>query len=123
MKKIISALAVTSLLLIIAVVPSFAELSPSQVLMQARAGWMKAMSQNLQSKDLKSVAKNALELSAQTTKIAKNLQGERHELTLKVSTLAKEAADAAVKNNLAEVQAKFVEIKETCTKCHDKYRK
>lgn len=123
MKKTILTLIAASLLTAAFTVPALAELRPTQKVMQARAGWLKAMNEDLAGKKLAAVAKNASELSAQTAQIGKSLQGERQELTLKVSALAKAAADAAAKNDAPAVQAKLGEIKGTCTTCHDKYRK
>jgi len=100
-----------------------AELRPTQVLMQARAGWMKAMSENVGANKLADVAKDAKELAAQTEKVAGKLEGERKDLTLKVAGLAKTTAEAAEKKDAAAVKAKLGEIKGTCATCHDKYRK
>ena len=102
--------------------PAVSELRPTQKIMQARAGWVKAMNENLAAKKFADVAKDAGALSAQTGKVAENLQGERKDLTLKVSQLAKATADAAVKEDAESVKAKLGEIKATCGECHAKYR-
>jgi cytochrome c556 len=99
------------------------ELRPTQKAMQARAGWMKAINENLAAKKFEDVARDAEALSAQTKKI-----GDAHpnplakELTLKVSGLAKAAADAAGKKDEAAVKGKLGEIKATCSECHAKIR-
>lgn len=99
------------------------ELRPAQKAMQARAGWMKAMGENLAAKKFVDVAKDAEALASQTKKI-----GESHpnplakELTLKVSGLAKAVAESAGKQDEAGVKAKLGEIKATCGECHAKIR-
>ncbi len=99
------------------------ELRPAQKAMQARSGWMKAMGENLAAKKFDEVAKDAEALAAQTKKI-----GDTHpnplgkELTLKISALAKGAAEAAGKKDESVVKAKLGEIKATCSECHAKIR-
>jgi cytochrome c556 len=121
MKKI--AVVLTMVTLCAASMAIGAELRPSQVVMQARASWMKTMSDNLGANKLADVAKDAKELAAQTEKVAGKLDGERKDLTLKVSGLAKTTAEAAEKKDAATVKAKLGEIKGACMTCHDKYRK
>lgn len=100
-----------------------AELRPAQKAMQARAGWMKVMGENLAAKKFEEITRDAEALSAQTKKI-----GDAHpnplakELTLKVSSLAKGAAEAAEKKDETGVKTKLGEIKATCTECHAKIR-
>jgi len=108
---------------LIAAAVASAELRPTQVLMQARAGWMKGMNEAVQKKDFATVEKNATELSNQTATVAQKLDGERKELTQKVSGLARATADLAKKKDEAGVKMKLAEIKGTCTTCHDKFRK
>jgi hypothetical protein len=99
------------------------ELRPTQVVMQARAAWMKAMSDNLGTNKFEAILKDADDLSAQTKKI-----GEGHpnplakELTLAVSSLAKEASAAAAKKDGDTVKAKLGAIKDKCGECHAKIR-
>lgn len=100
-----------------------AELRPTQVLMQARAGWMKGMNEAVQKKDFATVEKNAANLFSQTADVAQKLDGERQQLTKKVSELAKATAEAAKKKDEAGVKGKLAEIKGTCATCHDKFRK
>ena len=102
--------------------PPPAELRPIQKVMQARMGWLKAMFQNLEAKNLAAVGKDAGELSAQTAKAAAGLEGERKELSQKVSDLAKAASEAAGKGDADALQARLGDIKATCAACHDKYR-
>jgi cytochrome c556 len=99
------------------------ELRPTQIVMQARAAWMKAMGDNLGASNFDAIVKDADGLSAQTKKI-----GEGHpnplakELTLAVSALAKEASDAAAKKEGDTVKAKLGAIKDKCGECHAKIR-
>jgi cytochrome c556 len=111
-----------TLVFAVATVAGAEELRPSQKLMQARAGWLKAMGENAGASKFADVAKDAKALAAQTEKVAGNLQGERKDLTLKVSALAKATAEAADKKDAAAVKAKLGEIKGTCATCHEKYR-
>ncbi len=98
------------------------EARPLQKLMQARAGWVKAMSQNLASKNLPEVAKDAEELSKQATKVAGGVEGERKVFNQKVSDLAKAVADAAAGGDEAVIKARLGEFKATCADCHAKFR-
>lgn len=99
------------------------ELRPTQKLMQARAAWMTAMTENLAAKKFEAIAKDATELAAQTKKV-----GENHpnplgkELTLAVSSIAGEISSAAAKKYSDTVKAKLVEIKGKCGECHAKIR-
>jgi cytochrome c556 len=120
MKKVVILLSL--LILTAATFAGAAELRPSQKIMQARAGWMKAMSENVGANKLADVAKDAQELAGQTEKVAANLKDERKDLTLKVSSLAKATAEAATKGDAAAVKTKLGEIKGTCATCHEKYR-
>ena len=98
------------------------ELRPLQILMQARAGWMKAMSQNLAAKNLPEVAKDAEALSKQAAKVAAGVEGERKVFNQKVSDLATAAADAAAGGDEAVLKARLGELKATCADCHAKFR-
>jgi cytochrome c556 len=99
------------------------ELRPTQVVMQARAAWMKAMNENLGTKMFEAIVKDADGLAAQTKKI-----GDGHpnplakELTLAVSSLAKEVSAAAAKKDGDAVKAKLGAIKDKCGECHAKIR-
>jgi cytochrome c556 len=126
MKKII---AVLSVAIFATAVFAFAagdtqpELRPAQKLMQARAAWLTAMNENLGAKKFDAVAKDADALASQTKKV-----GENHpnplgkELTLAISSLAKDTSSAAVKKDGAIVKAKLGEIKGKCGECHAKIR-
>lgn len=99
------------------------ELRPSQKIMQARAGWMKAMGENLTTMNYDSVKKDAEALAGQTKRVAeKQTDPLAKELTLKVSTLATALAGAAEKKDTAVATAKLAEIKATCGECHAKIR-
>ncbi len=99
------------------------ELRPTQIVMQARAAWMKAMSENLGTNKFEVIVKDADGLSAKPRKI-----GEGHpnplgkELTLAVSSLAKEASAAAAKKDGEAVKAKLGAIKNKCGECHARIR-
>ena len=99
-----------------------AELRPLQKLMQARAGWMKAMSQNLASKNLAEVTKDAEELSKQAAKVAEGGEGERKVFNQRVSDLAKAVADAASGGDEVVIKTRLGELKATCADCHAKFR-
>ena len=99
------------------------ELRPAQKLMQARAAWLTAMSENLGAKKFEAVARDADELAAQAKKV-----GENHpnplgkELTLAISSLAKEISVAAAKKDGDTIKVKLGEIKGKCGECHVKIR-
>jgi cytochrome c556 len=99
------------------------ELRPSQILMQARAAWMKAMNENLGAKNFEAIVKDADGLAAQAKKV-----GEGHpnplakELTLAISSLAMEASAAAAKKDGNAIKAKLGAIKDKCSDCHVKIR-
>lgn len=99
------------------------ELRPTQKLMQARAAWMKAMNENLGAKKFEAIAKDADDLAAQTKKVGEGLPNPlAKELTLAVSTLAKEASAAAAKKDGNAIKAKLGAIKGKCSDCHVKIR-
>jgi predicted secreted protein len=103
--------------------PAATELRPSQVLMQARAGWVKAMNANLAAMKYEEIGKDAAALAAQTGSVAEKLSNPlAKELTLKVSSLATATADAAGKKDGETVKMKLAEIKATCGECHAKIR-
>lgn len=103
--------------------PTASELRPSQVLMQTRASWMKAMNANLAAMKYEEVGKDAAALAAQTGSVAEKLSNPlAKELTLKVSGLAAATADAAGKQDGETVKMKLAEIKATCGECHAKIR-
>jgi len=99
------------------------ELRPLQKIMQARAGWMKSMSENLSANKLADVSKDAAALSAQAQQVGESATNPlAKELHLAVSSLAKATSEAAAKNDAAAVKTKLGEIKEKCAECHAKIR-
>lgn len=99
------------------------ELRPLQKIMRARAGWMKAMNENLVTRKLADVSKDAEELSAQAKKVGEGAANPlAKELHLAVSSLAKETSVAALNNDEAAVKVKLAEVKAKCAECHAKIR-
>lgn len=99
------------------------ELRPLQVLMQARAAWMKAMGENLAAKKFEAIAKDADGLAAQTKKVGEGASNPiAKEINLKISGLAKEVSAAAAKQDGTTIKAKLGEIKANCSECHAKVR-
>jgi hypothetical protein len=126
MKKIVALL---SIIIFVVAVFAFAaeetkpELRPSQKIMQARAAWLGAISKNLEAKNFGAVAKDADELAAQTKKVGDNLANPLgKELTLAISSLAKDVSAAAARQDGEVVKVKLVEIKGKCGECHAKIR-
>jgi cytochrome c556 len=99
------------------------ELRPLQKIMQARAGWVKAMGENLAAKKFEDVAKDAEALSAQAKKVGEGAPNPlAKEFHLAVSGLAKATAEAATKKDEAGVKTKLGELKAKCAECHAKIR-
>lgn len=99
------------------------ELRPSQKAMQARAAWLKSMSENLAAKKFDAVKTDALALAGQTGAAAQKLDNPlARELTLKVSSLANAAAAAADAKNEAALAKGLGDIKAACGECHAKIR-
>ena len=99
------------------------ELRPAQKVMQARAAWMGAMTENLAAKKFEAVAKDATELAAQTKKGGEsNPNPLGKELTLAIASLAGDVSAAAAKQDGDTVKAKLGEIKGKCGECHTKIR-
>lgn len=99
------------------------ELRPLQKIMQARAAWMKSMVENLAAKKFEAVAKDAEALAAQTKKVGEGAPNPlAKELNLKISGLAKTAAEAAAKKDADTLKSKLGEIKATCGECHARIR-
>jgi cytochrome c556 len=92
--------------------------------MMARQAWLAAISKNLEAKNFGAVATDADALAEQTRKA-----GENHpnplgkEITLAISTLAKDLSTAATAQNGDTVKVKLGEIKAKCGECHAKFRK
>jgi hypothetical protein len=99
------------------------ELRPSQKLMQARAAWVKSMTENLAAKKFDLVKADATALAGQTGTVAQKLDNPlAKELTLKVSTQATALATAVGAKNEAAATASLGDIKATCGECHAKIR-
>lgn len=97
------------------------ELRPSQKLMQARAAWLKSMTENLAAKMFDGVKADAQALAGQADAAAQKLDNPlAKELTLKVSTLAAALAGAANAKDEAAVASGLGDIKATCSECHAK---
>lgn len=126
MKKIIILLSFTffaAAFLVFAADDAKTELRPSQKLMQARKAWIASMSENLGANKFDAVAKDAGELAAQTKKTGENNPNPLgKELTLAISSLAKDISVAAAKQDGNTVKARLGEIKEKCGECHTKIR-
>jgi hypothetical protein len=99
------------------------ELRPAQRIMQARVAWLAAINANLGSKNYEAVAKNADELAVQTQKVGENIPNLLgKELTLAISSFAKDITVAASKKDGDTIKAKLGEIKGKCGECHAKIR-
>jgi len=99
------------------------ELRPAQKIMQARVAWLTAINENLGAKKFEAVTKDAGELAAQTKKVGKNLPNPlAKELTLAISSLAKDISVAAAKKDGDTIKVKLGEIKGKCGECHAKIR-
>ena len=126
MKKIIALL---SFAIFAATILAFAaddaktELRPAQKLMQARKAWISSMSENLGAKKFDAIAKDAGELAAQTQKTGENNPNPLgKELTLAISSLAKDISIAAAKQDGDTVKVRLGKITEKCGECHAKIR-
>lgn len=126
MKKIISLLSVAIFaiaILAFAAEDTKPELRPAQKIMQARVAWLTAMNKNLGAKYFDAVAKDADDLAAQTKKVGENIQNPLgKELTLAISSLAKDISTASAKQDGDTVKVKLGEIKGKCSECHVKIR-
>ncbi|MFA6413963.1 MAG: hypothetical protein WCW53_14845 [Syntrophales bacterium] len=126
MKKIIALLSViffASAILVFAAEDTKPELRPAQKIMQARVAWLTAMNKNLGAKYFGAVAKDADDLAVQTKKVGDNIQNPLgRELTLAISSLAKDISAAAAKQDGDTVKVKLGEIKGKCGECHVKIR-
>lgn len=99
------------------------ELRPAQIVMQARAAWLKAMSKNLGAGDFPAIVKDANGLAAQTKKIGDGLANPlAKDITLAISVFANEASAAAAKKDADTVKVKLGAIKSKCDECHAKIR-
>ena len=99
------------------------EMRPAQKLMQARKVWLASMSENLGAKKFEAVAKDADDLADQTQKVdEKQTNPLVKELTMAISSLAREVSAAAANQDGDTVKAKLGEIKDKCSECHAKIR-
>jgi hypothetical protein len=126
MKKIIALLSVaifTIAIFAFAADDAKPELRPAQKIMQARVAWLTAINENLGAKKFEAVTKDADELAAQTKNIGEsipNLLGK--ELTLAISSFARDISVAAAKQDSETIKVKLGEIKGKCGECHAKIR-
>ena len=122
MKKILALLFVAifvSAVLAFAAADGKPELRPSQKLMQARAAQRGQIDKNLGEKNFGAVAGKAQELAAETKKTGENIPNPLgKEITLAISTLAAELADAAVRQDGDTAKLKLDGIKAKCSECH-----
>jgi cytochrome c556 len=126
MKKVIALLSIaifTIAIFAFAAEDTKPELRSAQKVMQARVAWLTAMNKNLEAKKFKAIVKDAKELAAQTQKVGENIPNPLgKEITLAISTLAKDVSVAAAKKNGDVVKVKLGEIKAKCGECHAKIR-
>lgn len=99
------------------------ELRPTQKLMQARKAWLAGMNENLGANKFDALGKDANDLAAQTEKVGENQKNPLgKELTLAISSIAKEISAAAANQDSDTVKAKLKAIKDKCGECHEKIR-
>jgi cytochrome c556 len=126
MKKIIALLSVaifTIAIFAFAAEDTKPELRPAQKIMQARVAWLTAINENLGAKKFEAVTKDADELAAQTKKVGENIPNPiGKELTLAISSFAKDVSAAAAKQDVDTIKIKLGEIKGKCGECHAKIR-
>jgi cytochrome c556 len=126
MKKIIALISVVFFaiaILAFAAEDTKQELRPAQKVMQARAAWLTSINKNLSTNNFEAVATDANELSAQTKKVGENLTNPLgKELTLAISSFAKDVSAAAAQQDAETIKTKLGEIKGKCNECHVKIR-
>ena len=126
MKKIIALLSVaifTIAIFAFAAEDTKPELRPAQKIMQARVAWLTAINENLGAKKFEAITKDADELAAQTKKVGENIPNPLgKELTLAISSFAKDVSAAAAKQDVETIKVKLGEIKGKCGECHAKIR-
>jgi cytochrome c556 len=126
MKKIIALISVIFFaiaILAFAAEDTKQELRPAQKVMQARAAWLTSINKNLSTNNFEAVATDANELSAQTKKVGENLTNPLgKELTLAISSFAKDVSAAAAQQDAETIKTKLGEIKGKCNECHVKIR-
>jgi hypothetical protein len=100
-----------------------AELRPLQKVMQQRAGWMKAMNENLAASKFAPIVADADALAAQAKKVGEAAPSPlAKELHFAVAGLAAEVSAAAANADGMAVKAKLGEVKAKCAECHAKIR-
>lgn len=98
-------------------------LRPTQKLMQARAAALKEMNKGLADGKFDAVAKGAVTLNTETKATAEKLPNPlAKEITLALSSLAKETSDAAAAKDAGTIKTKLGAIKGKCDECHMKIR-
>jgi hypothetical protein len=98
-------------------------LRPTQKAMQARAGRLKAMTENLDVKKYRKVKNQAKALASETAAAGVRLPDSlARELTMNVSTLATAVADAAGRKDGETARIKLAGIKAACGECHARIR-
>ena len=126
MKKIIALLSVaifTVAIFAFAAEDTKPELRPAQKIMQARVAWLTAINENLGAKKFEAITRDADELAAQTKKVGENIPNPLgKELTLAISSFAKDISVAAAKQDGDTIKIKLGEIKGKCGECHTKIR-
>ena len=126
MKKIIALISVIFFaiaILAFAAEDTKQELRPAQKVMQARAAWLTSINKNLSANNFEAVTIDANELSAQTKKVGENLTNPLgKELTLAISSFAKDVSAAAAQQDAETIKTKLGEIKGKCNECHVKIR-
>jgi cytochrome c556 len=91
--------------------------------MQARVAWLTAINENLGTKKFEAITKDAEELAAQTKKVGENIPNPLgKELTLTISSFAKDISAAAAKQDGDTIKVNLGEIKGKCGECHAKIR-
>ena len=99
------------------------ELRPAQKAMRARAGWVKAITANLDTMKYAEVKRDAMDIASQASTMGEESPNPlAKELSMKLSTQAKAIADAADKKDGATAKIRLVEVNATCGECHARIR-
>jgi hypothetical protein len=126
MKKVIALLSVaifTIAIFAFAAEDTKPELRPAQKVMQARVAWLAAINKNLEAKYFDAIVKDAEDLAAQTKKVGENIPNPLgKQITLAISSFAKDISVAAAKKDGDVIKVKLGEIKAKCAECHAKIR-
>lgn len=98
-------------------------LRPAQKIMRDRAALLKGMNKSLAEGKFDAIAQNAATLAAESKATAGKLPNPlAKEITLALSSLAKETNDAANAKDPGAVKTKLGAIKGKCDECHAKIR-